>query len=360
METPGAFGDARKCKCYAAKAASEPLEAWEIERRGVGARDVGIDIRWSGICHSDIHCARNEWFQGLFPLVPGHEIAGVVAAVGPEVTKFKAGDKVGVGVFVDSCRECDKCRQGREQYCLKGKVGTYGAKFPYPHCAEMGATTYGGYSQYIVCDESYALRIPDNLDLAASAPLLCAGITTWSPLMFYGAQANSKVAVAGLGGLGHMAVKFAVALGAHTTVLSRSEVKREEALGLLGAHAFVNTKTAKAEPDSFDLIIDTISADHDLDALLSLVKPDGGNLCLVGLPPDKISVKPFSFVGQRKILSGSCIGGIKETQDMLDFCGRHNITCLVEKINARQINMAFDRAVDSDVKYRFVIDASSF
>lgn len=366
----------KKCKCWAALAGSEPLKAYEIERRGVGPFDVGIDIQWAGICHSDIHCAREEWGKGVFPMVPGHEIAGVVSSVGAKVTKFAVGDTVGVGVFVDSCRACTKCKEGKEQYCTGGgKLLTYGSRFTFEHCpeytADKGASaapgsaqyaTFGGYSQYIVCDEKYTLKIPSNLDLAGAAPLLCAGITVWSPLMYYGAQASSKIGVAGLGGLGHCAVKFAVAMGAHVTVLSRSTGKKEEALGKLGAHAFVDTTDeaqVKAIEGSLDLIIDTISATHDVDMLLNMVRCDGGNVCMVGLPPDGVKVSAFNFVGPRKLLTGSNIGGIAETQEMLDFCGRHNILCEVEKIAPAYINEAYERTVKSDVKYRFVIDTTA-
>ncbi|KAL1520577.1 hypothetical protein AB1Y20_022153 [Prymnesium parvum] len=358
-------------------AAGEKLAPWEIERRAVGPRDVAIDIKWAGICHSDIHRAREEWGQQIFPMVPGHEIAGVVTAVGSEVSKLKLGDKAGVGVFVDSCRKCTKCREGKEQYCTGGgKIYTYGARFRYEHCPEFtsdqGASappssaqyaTFGGYSTYIVCAEEYTLVIPPNLDLASAAPLMCAGITVWSPLMFYGGQANQKIAVAGLGGLGHMAVKLAAAMGAHVTVLSRSESKRHEATAMLGAHAFVNT-TDKAQlqavQGTFDLLLDTIAAEHDVDALLDLVRCDGGNVCMVGLPSEKLKVSAAKFVGPRKMLTGSNIGGIAETQAMLDFCGRHNIGCEVEKIRADQINEAFERTIASDVRYRFVIDTATF
>lgn len=345
-------------------AGNSPLEPWTITRRAVGPNDVSIDIKWAGICHSDIHMAREEWSKGKpFPMVPGHEISGVVLAVGSDVASFEAGDAVGVGVFVDSCRACAKCREGKEQYCTGGgKVLTYAAEMIYDHQAEKGGVTYGGYSQRIVVDANYVVRIPASLDLAEAAPLLCAGITVWSPLMFYGAQARSKIGVAGLGGLGHMAVKFAAALGAEVTVFSRSEAKRAEACARLGAHHFVVTTDAEAcgsAAGSLDLIIDTISADHDVDQLLGFLKNDGGNLCMVGLPPSPLSIKAGGFVGPRKMISGSNIGGIRETQDMLDFCGRHKIACDVERIQAADINAAYDRCVASDVKYRFVIDAST-
>jgi uncharacterized zinc-type alcohol dehydrogenase-like protein len=339
---------------YAAPAAKAPLERTTIERRAVGEFDVLIDIKFAGICHSDIHQAREGWGEAIFPMVPGHEIAGVVCEVGPGVTKFAVGDRVGVGCMVDSCRECENCLQGLEQYCLKGMVGTYNA------VGRDGEPTYGGYSEKIVVDENYVVRIPDGLSLDVAAPLLCAGITTYSPLKHWNAGPGKKVAVVGLGGLGHMAVKIAHAMGAEVTVLSQSLRKKDDGLKL-GAdhyHATSDPKTFEELAGTFDLIVSTVSAPMDFGALLSLLKVDGA-LVNVGAPEEPISLNLFSVIGGRKTLAGSMIGGIAETQEMLDFCAEHNLGAEIELIGADQINEAYERVLASDVRYRFVIDTAT-
>ncbi|MEU8591535.1 NAD(P)-dependent alcohol dehydrogenase [Streptomyces sp. NPDC048664] len=339
---------------YAASAAKAPLERTTIERREVREHDVLIDIKFAGICHSDIHQVREGWGEAIFPMVPGHEIAGVVSAVGSGVTKFKVGDRVGVGCMVDSCRECDNCRAGLEQYCVKGMTGTYNA------LDKDGEPTYGGYSQQIVVDEAYTVRIPDGLSLDVAAPLLCAGITTYSPLRHWNAGPGKKVAVVGLGGLGHMAVKLAHAMGAEVTVLSQSLRKKDDGLRL-GAdhyHATSDPKTFEELRAGFDLIISTVSAPLDFGALLSLLKTDGA-LVNVGAPEEPISLNLFSVISGRKTLAGSGIGGIRETQEMLDFCAEHGIGAEIELIGASEINDAYERVLGSDVRYRFVIDTAT-
>ncbi|MFI9648614.1 NAD(P)-dependent alcohol dehydrogenase [Streptomyces sp. NPDC052040] len=339
---------------YAAPAAKAPLERTTIERREVGEFDVLIDIKFAGICHSDIHQAREGWGEAIFPMVPGHEIAGVVAEVGSGVTKFKVGDRVGVGCMVDSCRECDNCKAGFEQYCAKGMVGTYNA------LDKNGEPTYGGYSQKIVVDEGYTVRIPDGLSLDVAAPLLCAGITTYSPLHHWKAGPGKKVAVVGLGGLGHMAVKIAHAMGAEVTVLSQTLRKKDDGLKL-GAdhyHATSDPKTFEELRGSFDLIVSTVSAPLDFGAYLSLLKSDGA-LVNVGAPEEPVSLNLFSLISGRKTLAGSAIGGIRETQEMLDFCAEHGIGAEIELIGASEINEAYERVLDSDVRYRFVIDTAT-
>ncbi|MEU9439546.1 NAD(P)-dependent alcohol dehydrogenase [Streptomyces sp. NPDC048304] len=339
---------------YAAPAAKAPLERTTIERRAVGEFDVLIDIKFAGICHSDIHQAREGWGEAIFPMVPGHEIAGVVSEVGPGVTKFAVGDRVGVGCMVDSCRECENCRRGLEQFCVKGMVGTYNA------VGRDGEPTYGGYSEKIVVDENYVVRIPDGLSLDVAAPLLCAGITTYSPLRHWNAGPGKKVAVVGLGGLGHMAVKIAHAMGAEVTVLSQSLRKKDDGLKL-GAdhyHATSDPKTFEELAGTFDLIVSTVSAPMDFGALLSLLKADGA-LVNVGAPEEPISLNLFSVIGGRKTLAGSMIGGIAETQEMLDFCAEHNLGAEIELISAGQINEAYERVLASDVRYRFVIDTAT-
>jgi len=326
--------------------------------------DVVIEIKFAGICHSDIHTAREEWGPIQYPLVPGHEIGGFVTEVASDVTKFKVGDCVGVGCMVDSCRGCNRCEVGEEQYCSTGFVGTYNGKQKYPHCSEYtpegGAISQGGYSQFIVVNQNFVLNVPTNLDLAAATPLLCAGITTYSPLRKFGLAAGQNFAVLGLGGLGHMGAKFGKAFGAKVTVFSRGTSKKESALKL-GADAFIDS-TNEAEMaslrGSFDFILDTIAAPHDINSYLGMLKPDG-KMILVGAPPEPLSVQSFNLIFGRKTLSGSLIGGIKETQEMLDFCGQHNITCDIELIDATRINEAYDRTMASDVKYRFVIDTST-
>ncbi|MFJ7901274.1 NAD(P)-dependent alcohol dehydrogenase [Streptomyces sp. NPDC096198] len=339
---------------YAAPAAKAPLERTTIERREVGEFDVLIDIKFAGICHSDIHQAREGWGEAIFPMVPGHEIAGVVAEVGSGVTKFKVGDRVGVGCMVDSCRECDNCKAGFEQYCAKGMVGTYNA------LDKNGEPTYGGYSQKIVVDEGYTVRIPDGLSLDVAAPLLCAGITTYSPLHHWNAGPGKKVAVVGLGGLGHMAVKIAHAMGAEVTVLSQTLRKKDDGLKL-GAdhyHATSDPKTFEELRGAFDLIVSTVSAPLDFGAYLSLLKSDGA-LVNVGAPEEPVSLNLFSLISGRKTLAGSAIGGIRETQEMLDFCAEHGIGAEIELIGASEINEAYERVLDSDVRYRFVIDTAT-
>lgn len=336
---------------YAAPAAKAPLEPTVIERREPGPHDVLIDIRYCGVCHSDLHQVRDEWGGARFPLVPGHEIVGTVSKVGSEVTRWKVGDVVGVGCFVDSCRECDACQEGEEQYCERGMVGTYNS------FERDGKTpTYGGYSKRITVDENYVCRIPDNLPLDKAAPLLCAGITTYSPLRHFGVKAGDKVAVVGLGGLGHMAVKLAKAMGAHVTVLSHSPKKRDDALRL-GADDFVATQEPEAFRKNrrrFDFILDTVSAEHDYNAYLSLLRRDG-TMVLVGLP-DAMPLDASSLISGRRRLAGSLIGGIRETQEMLDFCAAHGVGAEVEVIPISAINEAYERMRRSDVRYRFVID----
>ncbi|MET8635298.1 NAD(P)-dependent alcohol dehydrogenase [Streptomyces sp. NPDC004096] len=339
---------------YAAPAAKAPLERTTIERREVGEFDVLIDIKFAGICHSDIHQAREGWGDAIFPMVPGHEIAGVVSAVGSGVTKFKVGDRVGVGCMVDSCRECENCRAGLEQYCLKGNVGTYNA------LDRNGEPTYGGYSEQIVVDENFTVRIPDGLSLDVAAPLLCAGITTYSPLRHWNAGPGKKVAVLGMGGLGHMAVKIAHAMGAEVTVLSQSLRKKDDGLKLGADHYYATSDPTTFEQlrGSFDLIVSTVSAPLDFGAFLSLLKPDGA-LVNVGAPEEPISFNLFSLISGRKTLAGSAIGGIRETQEMLDFCAEHGIGAEIELIGASEINDAYERVLSSDVRYRFVIDTAT-
>lgn len=339
---------------YAAPAAHAPLERTTVPRRPVGRHDVLIAIEYTGICHSDIHQARDGWGKGIYPMVPGHEIAGVVAEAGPGVTKFRVGDRVGVGCFVDSCRECDHCLRGLEQYCARGGTATYNGR------DENGEPTYGGYSTHIVVDENYTLRIPDGIGLDEAAPLLCAGITLYSPLAHWQAGPGKKVAVVGLGGLGHMGVKIAHALGAEVTVLSRSLRKREEALALGADHYYAtgDPETFTALAGTFDLVISTVSAPLDLGAYLGLVRTDGA-LVNVGVPEEPITLNLFSLIGGRKTLAGSMIGGIAETQEMLDFCATHGLGADIEVIAADKINEAYERVIASDVHYRFVIDAST-
>ncbi|MFH8577797.1 NAD(P)-dependent alcohol dehydrogenase [Streptomyces zaomyceticus] len=339
---------------YAAPAANAPLERTTVPRRPVGEHDVLIDIKYSGICHSDIHQARDGWGEGIFPMVPGHEIAGIVAEVGPGVTKFQVGDRVGVGCFVDSCRECEYCAQGLEQYCARGMTGTYNA------LDKNGEPTYGGYSGHIVVDENYTLRIPEGIDLDEAAPLLCAGITLYSPLAHWQAGPGKKVAIVGLGGLGHMGVKIAHAMGAEVTVLSQSLKKQEDGLKLGADHYYATSDPATFTElaGSFDLVISTVSAPLDFNAYLGLVRT-GGALVNVGAPEEPVSLSLFSLIGGRKTLAGSMIGGIAETQEMLDFCAAHGLGAEIEVIRAEQINEAYERVLASDVRYRFVIDAST-
>ncbi|MER5917962.1 NAD(P)-dependent alcohol dehydrogenase [Streptomyces sp. NPDC001982] len=340
---------------YAAPAAKAPLERTTIERRALREHDVLIEIAYAGICHSDIHTVREEWGQAAFPIVPGHEIAGVVTEVGPGVTKYTVGDRVGVGCMVDSCRKCEQCLAGLEQFCTDGGMtGTYNDKL------RDGEVTQGGYSTHIVVDENYVLRIPDGLSLDVAAPLLCAGITLYSPLTHWNAGPGKKVAIVGVGGLGHMGIKIAHAKGAEVTALSQSMRKKDDALRLGADHYYAtgDPETFTKLAGTFDLIVSTVSAVVDLNAYLSLLKPDGV-LANVGAPEDASSLHLFSLIMGRKTLAGSLIGGIKETQEMLDFCAEHGFGAEIEVINADQINEAYERVVASDVRYRFVIDIAS-
>jgi uncharacterized zinc-type alcohol dehydrogenase-like protein len=339
---------------YAAFAADKPLEPTTIERRDVGPKDVLIEIKYAGICHSDIHTARGEWHEVTYPIVVGHEIAGVVSQVGDEVTKHAVGDRVGVGCMVGSCQECENCERGLEQYCLKGMIGTYdGVDID-------GRPTAGGYSTHIVVSEDFTLRIPDGIELDAAAPLLCAGITTYSPLARFGAGPGTKVAVIGLGGLGHMAVKIAHAMGAEVTVLSQSLKKQEDGLrlGASDYYATSDRETFKQLRGSFDLIVNTVSANLPMDKYLGLLKAEG-TLVEVGAPEKPMPISAFSLIGGGKTLAGSMIGGIPQTQEMLDFCAEHHLGAEIEVISADQINEAWERVIASDVRYRFVIDAST-
>jgi alcohol dehydrogenase (NADP+) len=343
-----------KTAAYAAASTTSPLAPFTIERREPGPYDVLIDILYCGVCHSDIHQARDEWGNSIFPMVPGHEIIGKVVRAGAEVRKWKPGDTVGVGVMVDSCRQCEACKAGDEQYCERGPSYTYNS-----HEQDGKTPTYGGYSASITVDEKFVLRMPEGLPLDAAAPLLCAGITTYSPLRHFGVKAGQKVAVVGLGGLGHMGVKFAKAFGAHVTVLSHSPDKRDAALKL-GADDFITTQDASVfekNAGRFDFILDTVAAQHDYNAYLNLLRRDG-SLVLVGLP-DPSPLSAGSLIMKRRRLGGSWIGGIAETQEMLDFCGKHKIVSDIELIPIQRINEAFERAIRSDVRYRFVIDMAS-
>ena len=343
-------------KGYAALAAKKPLEPYTFKRRDLRETDVALDISFAGICHSDIHQAREEWGAAIFPMVPGHEIAGIVTEIGPKVTKFKVGDRIGVGVFVDSCRKCENCKNGNQQYCLEGMTGTYNE-----YERDGKTVALGGYSDKFVIDQDYAVHIPANLDLAGVAPLLCAGITLYSPLKNWGAGPGKKVGVMGLGGLGHMGVKFAAALGAEVTVFSHSAAKEADAKRMGAKHFVVTSRPGVLEPlaESFDLILNTVSAELDINDYLKLLKTDA-TLVVIGLPGKPYAVEAGSLLRLRRSLAGSMIGGIPQMQEMLDFCGKHNILSDVEVIKADYINKAYDRTVASDVKYRFVIDARSF
>ncbi len=342
-------------KGYAAQASTTPLTPFQFERREVGPHDVQIEILYCGVCHSDLHQVKSEWGPTIYPIVPGHEIVGRIVRTGSHVTRFKAGDLAGVGCFVDSCRECPNCLSGEEQYCEKGMTGTYNA-----YEKDGKTPTYGGYSTQIVVDEQYTLKVPSNLPLEAVAPLLCAGITTYSPMRYVEVKKGDKVAVLGLGGLGHMAVKFGAAFGAEVTMLSTSPAKEADARRL-GAHHFAltsNKEVMQQLRNRFDYIIDTVSAPHDYNAYLELLNTNG-TLVIVGLPPDAAPVSAFSMVTQRRSIIGSMIGGIRETQEMLDFCSAHNIVSDVEVIPIQQINEAYERLLKGDVRYRFVIDIAS-
>lgn len=343
-------------RAYAALASKAPLVPYEFERRELGPQDIAIDISFAGICHSDIHQAREEWGEALFPMVPGHEIAGIVSAIGSSVTKFKVGEKAGVGVFVDSCRKCQPCLSGLQQYCEEGMTATYNG------LERDGVTiAMGGYSNKFVVDQNYAVSIPDNLELSGVAPLLCAGITLYSPLKHWGAAPGVRVGVMGLGGLGHMGVKLAKALGAHVTVFSHSPAKESDARAM-GADNFVLTKDPEnltAHAKKFDLILNTVSAELDLNLYINLLDLDG-TLVVIGLPGKPYEIHADGLLGARRSVAGSMIGGMPELQEMLNLCGEKNIVSDVEVIKADYINEAYERTVASDVKYRFVIDASTF
>jgi uncharacterized zinc-type alcohol dehydrogenase-like protein len=341
-------------KAYATPAANAPLSATTIDRREPAANDVQIEILYCGVCHSDLHYARNEWHFTKYPAVPGHEIIGRVTKVGAETKKFKVGDTVGVGCLVDSCRTCADCRDGLEQFC-PGMIMTYGSEDRH-----LGGGTFGGYTQSIVVREEFVLRIPAGLDLASAAPLLCAGITTYSPMKHWKIGPGQKVGIVGLGGLGHMGVKFARAFGAHVVLFTTSPGKAEDAKRL-GAHEVVISKDEQqmgAQAGSFDFILDAVSAKHDINAYVNLLKRDG-NLILVGAPEKPMEVAAFPLLFKRRSFSGSLIGGLPETQEMLDFCAQHGITSDIEMIRMDQINEAYERMLKSDVKYRFVIDMAS-
>lgn len=342
-----------QAKGYAAQTPQSNLAPWNFERRDVGAHDVQIQILFCGVCHSDLHQIKNDWFPGVFPMVPGHEIVGRIITVGDHAKKFKVGDLAGVGCIVDSCRHCEDCNNGLEQFCTTG-VQTYNS------IGHDGQPTYGGYSNTIVVNEDFAHRISDKLNLAAVAPLLCAGITTYSPLRYWKVGKGHKVAVLGLGGLGHMAVKFAVAFGADVTVLSTSPSKEDDARKL-GAHHFIVTKDAEQVATaraSFDFIVDTVSAPHDINMYLAMLKTRGTHISL-GAPTEPYQVPAFSLMAGAKSIAGSGIGGLAETQEMLDFCAEHNIVSDIEMIDIKDIHAAYDRMEKGDVRYRFVIDMAT-
>jgi uncharacterized zinc-type alcohol dehydrogenase-like protein len=345
----------QQVKAYGTKGADEKLESLQIKRRATLAKDVRIEILYCGVCHSDIHTARNDWKNSVYPVVPGHEIIGRVVEVGNEVSKYKTGDLVGVGCLVDSCRTCHSCNDGLEQYCENGWTGTYNS--PDKH---LGGYTFGGYSTTIVVDESFVLKVPENLDAKGTAPLLCAGITTWSPLKHWNVKKGDKVGIVGLGGLGHMGVKFANALGAHVVMITTSPSKAADAKSL-GAHeVLISTDQTEVQKhlNSFDFILNTVPVAHDMDPYIAMLKRDATMVMVGAVEP----LKPFHGGGiilGRKRIAGSLIGGIKETQEMLDFCGKHNITSDIEMINMQDINHAYERVIKADVKYRFVIDMES-
>ena len=344
-----------KSKGLAALSPGAPLTPFDFNRRDLGAQDVAVEIAYAGICHSDIHQVREEWGSAIFPMVPGHEIAGRVNAIGSSVSKFAVGDLIGVGVFIDSCRTCASCQSGLQQYCVEGMTGTY-------NTYERDGTTiaFGGYSNNFVINEDYAVHIPSTLSLAGVAPLLCAGITLYSPLRKWGVKPGMKVAIMGLGGLGHMGVKFANAMGAEVTVFSHSSEKKDDAIRMGASHFVVTSDIASLKPlqKSFDLILNTVSAELDINAYLELLKLDG-TLVVIGLPGKPYAVNVGSLLNGRRRIAGSMIGGIPEMQEMLDFCGQNNIVSEVEVIDAAYVDTAYQRTVDSDVKYRFVIDAST-
>ncbi|MEP6615239.1 MAG: NAD(P)-dependent alcohol dehydrogenase [Ginsengibacter sp.] len=342
-------------KAYAAKAATSPLEPWSLERRAPKPHDVQIDILFCGVCHSDLHTARNEWGGTIYPVVPGHEIVGRVTAIGDHVKKYKVGDLAAVGCLVDSCRECGNCKEGLEQYCEKGLVGTYNSQE-----RDGSGITYGGYSKQIVVHEDFVLKISDKLPLEGVAPLLCAGITTYSPLKHWNIKKGDKVGILGLGGLGHMGVKLAVSFGAEVTMLSHTPSKEKDAKRL-GAHKFLLTSDesqVKNSANYFDFILDTVSASHDYNMYLNMLKTNGVMTC-VGAPPTPAQVPAFNLIMNRRSLAGSLIGGIPETQEMLDYCAEHNIVSDVEVIDIKDINESYERMIKGDVRYRFVIDMAT-
>lgn len=342
-------------KAYAAKASDADLKPFDLERRQPTADDVELEILYCGVCHSDIHQVHNDWKNSKYPVVPGHEIIGRVTRLGKNVSQFKEGELVGVGCMVDSCQECDACQNDLEQYCENGATMTYNGNDKH-----LGGHTFGGYSEKIVVDQEFVLHVPENIDAKAVAPLLCAGITTWSPLRHWNIQKGDKVGVIGLGGLGHMGVKFAHALGAHVVMITRSADKSEDAKALGADEVLIskNVDEMKAHKASFDFLLNTIPVGHDVNPYMGLLKRDK-TMVLVGAIEPLKSMHGGMVIGGRKRLSGSAIGGIKETQEMLDFCGKHDITCDIEMIDMQNINEAYERVVNSDVKYRFVIDMQS-
>lgn len=346
---------AKEVKAFGTQAADALLQQLNIRRRKPASHDVEIEILYCGVCHSDLHTARNEWHSTIYPCVPGHEIVGKVVSVGNHVKKFKAGEMAAVGCMVDSCRQCDYCKEGLEQYCEEGNTGTYNSPDKF-----LDTQTYGGYSESIVVDEAFVLRVPENLDLAATAPLLCAGITTYSPLKHWKVGPGKKIGIVGIGGLGHMGVKLAKALGAEVIVFTTSPSKFEDAKRL-GADEVVLSKD-EAQMAKYagrlHFVLDAVSAQHDIDAYLNLLRVDG-SLALVGAPEHPLPVAAFSLIPYRRSFAGSMIGGIAETQEMLDLCGKHNIVSDIEMISIRQINEAYERLLKGDVKYRFVIDMAS-
>ncbi len=342
-------------KAFGTEAPEADLKQLTIERREVSDRDVEIDIIFCGVCHSDLHTVRNEWHGTVYPNVPGHEIVGRITKIGKGVSKFKVGDIAAVGCMVDSCRECEQCKKGSEQYCEKGNIQTYNG-----HDKHLNKQTFGGYSERIVVEEDFVLRVPENLDLAATAPLLCAGVTTWSPLKHWNVGPGTRVGVVGIGGLGHMGVKLAKAMGAYVVVITTSSSKVADAQRLGADEVILSTDEAqmKANVNTLNFVLDCVSAQHNINDYLALLKVDG-TLALVGAPEHPLPVAAFSLIPTRRSFAGSTIGSIAETQEMLDFCGKHNITSDIELINIQDINTAYERLLKGDVKYRFVIDMAS-
>ena len=347
--------ETKSVRAFGTEAADAPLKPMDIQRRHVLPNDVEIEILYCGICHSDLHAAKNEWHSSVYPIVPGHEIVGRVTNVGNHVTKFKVGDLAGVGCIVDSCRTCEYCKEGLEQFCEPGNTIVFGS--PDKH---LGGRTYGGYAEGIVVDENYVLRMPEKLDPAAAAPLLCGGITTYSPLKHWNVGPGKRVGIVGIGGLGHLAIKIAKAMGAHVVVFTTSPSKVEDAKNLGADESVLSTdpKQMNAHAKSLHFILDTVSAAHDANAYLNLLKVDGA-LVLVGAPMEPLPVSSFSLIVGRRSFAGSNIGGIEETQEMLDFCARQNITADIEMIRIQEINEAYERLLKSDVRYRFVVDMAS-